>query len=1695
MVLRQGWRSWLGQQWQIVNFRQVRFERRARFRQLVLERLEDRTVLSHATTNFIAHPLNSPKFIPQGQGSGSGGTFLPADIQAAYAISSLISAGDNGAGQTIAVVDAYNDPDVTSDLATFSTDAGLPQLTGGANGTFKVVNENGGTTLPGTDPSDPRGSRNNPGWALEESLDVEWSHAIAPEANIILVEASSTSDSDLNTGVDWAAKSVADGGGGASVISMSYGSAGGESDETSEDAAFSAATYPGVTFLASAGDDGSVNGKSGKDATNGQADYPADSPNVIAVGGTSLTITGSDSSGNYFPYKSESVWNDGFDSSTGFYEATGGGLSGYESQPSYQQGLTIHNGSSTISAGGMRAAPDVAFLADPDTGVFVIDSFDDPGGSYEVGGTSLSSPSWAGLIAITDQIRANHGLSPLSGATQTLPTLYQMATNSTVYANDFHDITTGNNNNSSNTAGYAAGPGYDLVTGLGTPIADNLVPDLAGAVVTDVSSTAANGTYGSGAVIPITITFDTAVSVTGTPELALNSGGTAAYSSGSGSNILTFDYTVAAGQSSAHLDFGSINSLTLNGGTISVAGSSPLEAADLSLMPPAATGSLSANTDIIIANPPTVTAISPTSGPTSGDATVTITGTNFTAASTVNFGSIAATSVVFVSSTSLTAVTPAESPGTVDVTVATTSGTSTTGIADEYTFVAAPTVTGVSPASGLSLGGNTVTITGTNFTATTAVDFGTTPAASFTVTNSTSITATAPAHSAALVDVTVVTPSGTSATNAADEYTFVAPVVTAVSGGGQSALVNTAFAAPLVAEVTNASGDALSGVTVTFAGPGSGAGITFPDGDTATTNAQGQAIIDVTADTSAGSYTVTASIVGLSNAANFALTNNPGAPAAITATFGGGQNAAVNTTFTAPLVATVSDAYGNPVPNATVIFAGPSSGAGVTFPGGDTAITNDQGQASLAVAANDSAGSYTATASVSGVSTPASFTLTNNPFQVVGSVATPNGVVITFNAPVNESTTDLYSGPGFTLSPDVTVVGANTGKVEGSLVIDPTNPDIATFIKTAGLLATDVYTITVTTGVQTAGGAALTSNYTSTLNVTAPTTPVLSVPGFSRGAGQVVDVPNTGSGIPISITNATDVTQASFTLIYDPTLLTIAATGALTPSAAATAAGLTNISYSITSIDAHHSILTVSITGGTGLTAGTSPVALVDIAASVPASAPYFDKAVLNLGNVLVNSTSATGVSGVDEAAYFGDVTGTGVFSSQDASLLLQVDVAGVGTGFSAYKDLDPLLIGNITGNGTIMAQDASDVFQAANGMTVSQLPAIPTGTATITAASWASGIASITVSSAPALAYVVGQTVTISGMTPSGYDGTFIILTVPSTTSFTYALATNPGAATGFGTAANNTSVSGGNAGADPVLYFGNIQAYAGGTFQVSLYLYNDSGSTLPISSLDEGILFDPTQYTVSNVQTGPLLTTNGATGWLTFANIDNTDGYIRIGQSTSEPTPVMNGQTGVVLTFDITLNADLTAGITVPLNLAATVTSNGSTTTTGVNTDAGPLTLNPAPTNASNDAGVDGIVTIVEPPGTLSYDRSSGSAGSTFAEHPTFTNEIVPLNSAGLSSRGEGVPFNSNVFQMVRYSTDSGMIGSNGTGWITVANFPAATGNSSGTVVKLAAAVVANGSTTADANQEGGSLTLNPVPINGFDPEVDDTEVLAPS
>ena len=356
--------------------------------------------------------------------------YTPAQMTQAYGVNQISFGGvtGTGAGQTIAIVDAFNDPNIISDAAGFNSNFNLPQFNVAGGPTFTVLNQTGGTSLPTID---------GQGWDLEESLDVEWAHSIAPQANIILYESNTNNDPDMDQAVATAAANPA-----VSVVSMSWG----ESEfagETSEDPFVLTPTgrTGGVTFLAGSGD------------WDSPAIYPSLSPDVVSVGGTSLDIQPDGT------YVSESVWNN----NNGY--GTGGGVSQYESLPAYQDGLNGINGASTTN----RNAPDVSMDADPDTGVYVLDTYS--GGWYQVGGTSLSTPLWAGLVSIANQGRALNGEPSLNGLTQTLPTLYNLP------STDFNDITTGGNGT------YNAAPGYDLVSGIGTPIANLLVPDLANSTI------------------------------------------------------------------------------------------------------------------------------------------------------------------------------------------------------------------------------------------------------------------------------------------------------------------------------------------------------------------------------------------------------------------------------------------------------------------------------------------------------------------------------------------------------------------------------------------------------------------------------------------------------------------------------------------------------------------------------------------------------------------------------------------------------------------------------------------------------------------------------------------------------------------------------------------------------------------------------------------------------------------------------------------------------------------------------------------------------------------------------------------------------------------------------------------------------------------------------------------------------------
>jgi hypothetical protein len=384
--------------------------------------------------------------------------YTPAQISAAYGFNQVTfttttgqTIQGDGSGQTIAIVDAYGDPNIFSDVNTF--DQTFTTTKNGTTGTYYNLYGSSSSFLT---VATPQGTpTTDTGWALEITLDVEWAHAIAPGAKILLVEANSTSLTSLLAGVSYAAAQP-----GVVAVSMSWGSPE-FSGENTFDSYFTtpaghlggsnglggANIAGGITYVAASGDSGAG------------VCYPAASPNVLSVGGTSLTLS---SSGGY---GSETAWS-----------GSGGGYSGFEAEPTYQN---------SVQSTGMRSNPDVAYNADPNNGYWIYDSLGYAGysGWLQVGGTSAAAPQWAALVAIADQGRAINGHGSLDGATQTLPAIYALP------ASDFHDITSGSN-------GYPATTGYDPVTGRGSPIANLVISGLVGP--TSTTPTPPSGGSGNG---------------------------------------------------------------------------------------------------------------------------------------------------------------------------------------------------------------------------------------------------------------------------------------------------------------------------------------------------------------------------------------------------------------------------------------------------------------------------------------------------------------------------------------------------------------------------------------------------------------------------------------------------------------------------------------------------------------------------------------------------------------------------------------------------------------------------------------------------------------------------------------------------------------------------------------------------------------------------------------------------------------------------------------------------------------------------------------------------------------------------------------------------------------------------------------------------------------------------------------------
>ena len=382
--------------------------------------------------------------------------YVPDQIEAAYNLPALYSRGINGKGRTIVVVDAYGSPTIADDLLQFDQYLGLgtPPL--------RIVQV-------GHVPTFDSGNANMVGWAAETTLDVEYAHAGAPAAKIVLVEVAQEDLQHLALAVRYAVQHKL-----GDVISLSWGEpeqALGREFVSSYSSIFSQAASSHITIVASSGDSGA----SGQD-NNGNyyhhrvASWPATSPFVTAVGGTRLNLNASGARNGL-----DTAWNDTYSTAVNDFFfgndgpnplATGGGKSAYYGRPGYQHGVRS-------VTGGQRAIPDISMSASCSVAVNVFETFTGGQGGWTAScGTSESAPMFAAIVALAAQV-AGHSLGLIN------PALYALAAG---HAAGIVPVASGNNTVSFSGVtvhGYSVRRSYNLVTGLGTVNGQDLVPELA----------------------------------------------------------------------------------------------------------------------------------------------------------------------------------------------------------------------------------------------------------------------------------------------------------------------------------------------------------------------------------------------------------------------------------------------------------------------------------------------------------------------------------------------------------------------------------------------------------------------------------------------------------------------------------------------------------------------------------------------------------------------------------------------------------------------------------------------------------------------------------------------------------------------------------------------------------------------------------------------------------------------------------------------------------------------------------------------------------------------------------------------------------------------------------------------------------------------------------------------------------------
>jgi len=857
-------------------------------------------------TDFRLKPqkLRARKLNPDYTSSTGAHNLAPGDLATIYDINPIYTAGFTGTGQKLVV--AGQTDIALSDIAAFRSQFGLP-----ANVPQLV--------LTGKDPGTISGDME------EADLDLEWTGSIAQNATIIYVYST-----NVITSVQYAISQNL-----APVISLSYGGCEAENSSSLESVA-QQANAQGITWLASSGDSGAAGCDSGATASQGLAvEMPASIPEVTGVGGSEFnegsgaywSTTNGTHGGSALSYIPEMAWNDSI--SRGDLAATGGGASKYYAKPSWQTGTGV-------PADGARDVPDVSLPASPDHDGYY---FYTSGALGVVGGTSVSTPSFAGIVTLLNQYLVSKGVQAKAGLGNINPTLYHLASTA---SGIFHDITVGNNivpcvagspNCVNGSLGYSAGVGYDQTTGLGSVDANNLVTQwssVAASVSTTLTLAASPTSIANTATTTLTatvkpatgttaptgsVTFSVGTTTLGTVVLAASGSSAVASLTVNGSSLATGSDTLTASYGGSTTFTSSIGTAAVTVTASAVATTTTVSANPTSISSTASTVITATVKPASGTKAPTGTvtfslgtkslgAGTLTASGSGGVATLTVAGSSLVTGSntvTASYGGVTG----FTASTGTTAVTvtvPA-------VATTTTASASPAGIASTASTVITATV---KPASGTTAPTGTVTFTlGTKSLGTgTLTASGSSATATLTVAGSALATGSNTITAAYGGSIAFTSSSGTTTVTVT-----VTVVATSTTVSASPASITSAASTTITATVKPASGTQTPTGTVTFSLGTKSLGTGTLSSGVATLNVSGSALA-IGTNTITAAYAATTSFSASSGTTAVTVT----APPVSTTTALSASPTSIAPTASTVLTATVKPASGMTAPTGTVTF-------------------------------------------------------------------------------------------------------------------------------------------------------------------------------------------------------------------------------------------------------------------------------------------------------------------------------------------------------------------------------------------------------------------------------------------------------------------------------------------------------------------------------------------------------------------------------------------------------------------------------------------------------------------------------------------------------------------------------------------------------------------------------------------------------